>query len=79
MGIKVGYVYIEVIIERRNNMDREYLLDRDRIYTTGCFLKWDNENQKFLFDGLEGGTEHFDGNEVYLDGVNRPYVERENI
>jgi len=58
---------------------KEYLLNGDRIYTTGCFLIWDNDKQCFKFDGLEGGTEHFDGHYVYLDGVNRPYIERENV
>jgi len=59
-------------------MEKEFLLDGDRIYSTGCFLIYDRKTNTFKFDGLEGGVEHFDGNEVYLDALNRPYVEREN-
>ena len=46
------------------DMDKEFLETGDRIYTTGCYLIYDKEKNSFKFDGLEGGSEHFDGNEV---------------
>jgi hypothetical protein len=61
-------------------MAREFLKSGDRIYSTGCFLIYDEKTNAFQFDGFEGGQEYFDGHEVYFKPVTyKPYVERENI
>jgi hypothetical protein len=63
-------------------MDKEYLQNNDRVFCSqGCYLVWNKDNECFQFAGFEpefDAVAYFDGNEVYLDGVNRPYVNREN-
>ena len=56
-----------------------FLQDGDRVFTTGTFLVYDQEQNKFVFDELDDDT-YFEGECMEweeVDGVVKPYVEKE--
>jgi hypothetical protein len=55
---------------------RVYLKDRDRVFSTGCFLTYDEKNNCFRFYGIEEDT-YFDGKLVNFDEEERPFIEKD--
>ncbi len=55
-------------------MPKQYLKDHDRAYTTGAWLRWDEGEKCFRFDGLDESA-YYDGKNVEFDENNRAYIE----
>lgn len=56
-----------------------FLQDGDRVYTTGAYLVYDAEHNKFVLDELDDDA-YFEGEFMEweeVDGVVKPYIEKE--
>jgi len=49
------------------------LINGDRAFSTGCWLRYDEEDNCFRFDGLEDDT-YYDGKLVEFDKKEKPYI-----
>lgn len=66
--------------KKQRKSKKYFLKDGDRVYSTGCWLVYDETRNCLLFDGIEDDTffdgEHVEFSQEQNELLDKPYIER---